>query len=268
MKNKILIPLLFLSACGVVEDNEVCFEKRLGKYSDSVLATGINGYNPFTTDMICIDAKTQKFEEETETYTKDMQTAKIKYFVNWSVYREKAMDLHKKLGSRYRDRLESETESAIKSIVGQSDSSNLISSRSEVERAITELLNKRLLELNMRADSVRIEDISYSSAYEQAIERKQIAQQEALAEKNKTELVKQQAEQELVKTRAEAEALKIRAKAEAMAAKEKIQSLTQSKDLIEYEKVQVQRIQAEKWNGELPQAVYTGTPLPILTNNK
>lgn len=242
------------------------FEKRLGKYSDTVLATGINGYNPFTTDMICVDAKTQKFEAETETYTKDMQTAKIRYFVNWSVNREKAMELHKKLGNRYKDRLESETESAVKSIVGHSDSSNLISSRSEVEKAITELLNKRLLELNMKADSVRIEDISYSIAYEQAIERKQIAQQEALAEKNKTELVKQKAEQELVRTRAEAEALKIKAKAEAISAKEKIQSLTQSKDLIEYEKVQVQKMQAEKWNGVLPQAIYTGTPLPILNN--
>lgn len=37
----------------------------------------------------------------------------------------------------------------------------------------------------MKADSVRIEDISYSSAYEKAIETKQIAQQEALAENNK-----------------------------------------------------------------------------------
>ena len=36
------------------------------------------------------------------------------------------------------------------------------------------------------------------------------------------------------------------------------------KSLIEYEKVQVEKLQAEKWNGVLPQAIYTGTPLPIL----
>lgn len=29
MNKKVLIPLLFLSACGVVEDNEVCSKKDL-----------------------------------------------------------------------------------------------------------------------------------------------------------------------------------------------------------------------------------------------
>jgi regulator of protease activity HflC (stomatin/prohibitin superfamily) len=105
----------------------------------------------------------------------------------------------------------------------------------------------------MRADSVRIEDIAYSSAYERAIEAKQIAQQEALAEKNKTEKVKQISEQKLISAKAEAEAMRIQT-----------QALSQSKSLIEYERVQVEKLQAERWNGVLPQAIYTGTPLPIL----
>ena len=257
MNKKCLLPLLLLTACGVAEDNQVCFMKNMGKYGNEVLDTGLHAYNIFTTDMICIDAKTQKYESMTETYTKDMQTAKIKYFVNWSVNRSKAMDLHRQLGDNYKNRLESETESAIKAIVGKSDSSYLVSSRDDVEQKITELLNTRLLELNMKADSVRIEDISYSNAYEQAIERKQIAQQEALTEKNKTEKAKQQAEQQLIKAKAEAEAMRIQT-----------QALSQSKSLIEYEKVQVEKIQAERWNGQLPQNIYTNAPLPILNINK
>lgn len=253
MNKKTLLPILLLSACGIAEDNEVCFEKNMGKYSDTILATGINGYNPITTDMICMDAKTQKYEHTTETYTKDMQTAKIKFFVNWAIVREKAMQLHKILGNNYKNRLLSETESAVKAIVGQVDSTYLISSREKVEERITALLNERLNEIFMRADSVRIEDISYSSAYERAIEAKQIAQQEALAEKNKTEKVKQISEQKLISAKAEAEAMRIQT-----------QALSQSKSLIEYERVQVEKLQAERWNGVLPQAIYTGTPLPIL----
>lgn len=253
MKKSILLICGLLSACGVAEDNKVCFEKRWGKYSDSVLATGINFYNPITTSMICMDAKTQKYEHTTETYTKDMQTAKITFFVNWSIVREKAMELHKIMNDNYKNRLLSETESAVKAVVGQVDSMYLISSRQDVERKITEILNERLNEIYMKADSVRIEDISYSSAYEKAIETKQIAQQEALAEKNKTEKVKQISEQKLISAKAEAEAMRIQT-----------QALSQSKSLIEYEKVQVEKIQAERWNGVLPQAVYTGAPLPIL----
>ena len=44
----------------------------------------------------------------------------------------------------------------------------------------------------------------------------------------------------------------------------KTESLMQSQSLIEYEKVQVEKIQVSRWNGQLPQNVYTNAPLPIL----
>ena len=254
MKKLIGISLVaVLAACAQVEDTEVCFKKRFGEYANDVLPSGLHGYNIFTTDLICIDARIQKHSGELESYTKDLQMARVEFFVNWSVFREHAMNLHKTLGYGYRSRLQSETESAIKQIIGQYDSEALISSRGKVEEQATALLNERLQELNMRADSIRLTDIEYSQQYAAAIENKQVAEQDAKREKNITLQEKERAEQKLINARAEAEAMRI-----------KTNALAQSKTLVDYERVQVEKIQAERWNGQLPTTIYSGAPLPIL----
>lgn len=245
-----------LAACAQVEDTEVCFTKHFGEYAKDVLTSGLHGYNIFTTDLICVDARIQKHTGQLESYTKDLQMARIEFFVNWAVFREKAMDLHKTLGYGYRNRLQSETESAIKQIVGQYDSEALISNRGKVEEQATALLNERLHELNMRADSIRLTDIEYSPQYAAAIENKQVAEQDAKREKNITLQEQERAQQKLINAKAEAEAMRI-----------KTNALAQSKTLVEYERVQVEKIQAEKWNGELPQNIYAGAPMPILHFN-
>lgn len=262
MKNiiRILFTAIFITtlvSCAQVEDTEVCFKKTFGEYDKDVMTSGLHGYNALTTDLICVDARTQKYEGEMESYTKDLQVAKIKFFVNWAVFRDKAMELHKTLGNSYAGRLQSETESAIKQILGQYDSETLIANRGKVEEQSTNLLNERLMAINMKADSIRLEDIEYSKQYEAAIENKQVAEQNAKREKNVTLQVQEQANQRLINAKAEAEAMKI-----------KTESLMQSQSLIEYEKVQVEKIQANKWNGQLPTAIYASAPLPILNFNK
>lgn len=242
-----------LGACAQIEDTEVCFKKTFGEYANDVMTSGLHGYNIFTTDLICVDARIQKYAGELESYTKDLQMAKIQFFVNWAVHREKAMDLHKTLGNAYKTRLQSETESAIKQVIGLYDSESLIANRGQVEEKATKLLNDRLHELNMRADSIRLTDIEYSQQYATAIENKQVAEQDAKREKNITLQEQEKANQKLINAEAEAEAMRI-----------KTNALAQSKTLVEYERVQVEKIQAEKWNGELPQNIYGSAPLPIL----
>ncbi len=254
MKKTLTISLVaVLAACAQVEDTEVCFKKTFGEYANDVMTSGLHGYNIFTTDLICVDARTQKYTGELESYTKDLQMAKVKFFVNWAVYREKVMELHKNLGYGYKTRLQSETESAIKQVIGLYDSESLIANRGKVEEQATKLLNERLHALNMRADSIRLENIEYSEQYEAAIENKQVAEQNAKREKNITLQEKEKAQQKLINAKAEAEAMRI-----------KTNALAQSKTLVEYERVQVEKIQAERWNGQLPQTIYSGAPLPIL----
>lgn len=260
MKKLMFVTIMVLMACAScaqIEDTEVCFEKSLGKYASDVETSGLHFYNAATTDMICVDARIQKYEGEVESYTKDLQVATLKFFVNWAVHRAKAMELHKTLGNSYANRLQSEAESAIKQIIGLYDSESLIANRGKVEEEATKLLNERLLELHMKADSVRLKDIEYSKQYEAAIESKQVAEQEAKREKNKTLQEQEKANQRLIGAKAEAEAMKI-----------KTDALLQSQSLIEYERVQVEKTKAARWDGKLPVNVYASAPIPFLDLNK
>ena len=40
-------------------------------------------------------------------------------------------------------------------------------------------------------------------------------------------------------------------------------ALTQSKDVLELRRIQVEQTKADRWNGQLPQNVYAGAPIPF-----
>jgi HlyD family secretion protein len=45
-------------------------------------------------------------------------------------------------------------------------------------------------------------------------------------------------------------------------------ALREAKDVLELRRIEVERIKAEKWNGALPQAIYSGAPVPFLNVTK
>lgn len=94
---------------------------------------------------------------------------------------------------------------------------------------------------------VVINDMDFQDAYNEAIQKKSIAQQTAATQKieNQTAIDKAEADKKAAITKAEAEAEKVRIAAEAEAEANKKLSESLSDTLVEYKKI-------EKWNGELP----------------
>ena len=88
-------------------------------------------------------------------------------------------------------------------------------------------------------------DINYSKVFEQAIESKVTADQEALKAKNKTVQIQEEARQKVIAAEAEARSMAIRA-----------QALSQNKSLVQYEAVQ-------KWDGKMPQYML-GNSVPFI----
>ena len=86
-----------------------------------------------------------------------------------------------------------------------------------------------------------------------------------------------EAEQKQKVAVAEAEATALRAKsdgeayaqlklAQAQAESLKIQNaaLAQNRDVLELRRIEVEKIKAETWNGQLPTHIYAGAPIPFL----
>jgi regulator of protease activity HflC (stomatin/prohibitin superfamily) len=117
-------------------------------------------------------------------------------------------------------------------------------------------------------ESVQIENIDFSDAYEQSIEARMLAEvevqkvrQNAEREKVTAEITVIQAQAEadaqLARATAEAEATRIRGEAEASAIKAKAEALKDNAGLIAL-------TQAEKWNGALPTTMIPDATVPFM----
>jgi hypothetical protein len=63
------------------------------------------------------------------------------------------------------------------------------------------------------------------------------------------------------------DALKI-ATAQAEALRVQNSALAQNKDVLELRRIEVEQTKANRWNGQLPQNVYAGAPIPFLNVTK
>jgi len=117
-------------------------------------------------------------------------------------------------------------------------------------------------------DSVQVEDVTFSDAYEQSIEKRMMAEVEIQTKRQNLETerinaeitvtqAKAQADSALAKAQAEAEAIRVRGIAEADAIKARGEALRQNAQLIAL-------TQAEKWDGVLPTTMIPGGAVPFL----
>ena len=255
-----------------------------GKVVSNSLPEGLYFYNPISTNIVTMDTRLQKKTTRLETYTKDIQQTTMYITVNFFVDPNNAHILYQRIGTNYGSTLiEPALLSAVKDVVGKVEADKFINNRELVTEEIKQKLSKALDGSNVIIQSVSIEDIAFSGAFEAAIEAKQIATQEAIKSQNETVRVEEEGKQRVIKARAESDSKKAqsdadayaievesKAKAEAIrqmglaeseAIREKSKALAQNANLVELTK-------AERWNGALPQNIYGAGPVPFLDISK
>jgi hypothetical protein len=135
---------------------------------------------------------------------------------------------------------------------------NLVNCREEMSTKIESVLAERLVKYNIEVVNTAVEDMDFTDAFTNAVEAKQVAQQnklkaETVAEQKvveaeaaaKVKTVEAQAKAEADKIAADAEAYQIEVKATAEAEANKKLSESVTGTLIEYE-------YAQNWDGKLP----------------
>ena len=154
------------------------------------------------------------------------------------------------IGKEYRERIiDPALQEAVKSATALYTAEELITKRPEVKDTIKTLLVERLSQEYILVDEFSIVNFDFSPSFNQAIEAKVTAEQNALASKNKLEQVKYEAEQRIATAKGEAEAIRIQADA------------IQSQGGAEY--VNLKAI--EKWNGVLPSYMMGNGTVPFVT---
>lgn len=261
----VAVILIGLSCMASVPTGHTGVLTTFGRVENRTLEAGINFKAPWQ-NVIKMDNRVQKQTTDLICFSSDIQEVSMKYTVNYQISSANAMTIYKTIGTDYYNNIivPNITES-VKTAVAKYNADALVSDRSDLSRLIQEDLTERLAVYNIIVVSASIEDMDFTDAFTNAVEAKQVAEQNKLKaqteaeqriiEANATAEIKRvnaEAEAEAKKIAADAEAYEIRAKAEAEAAANKqiAESLTEA--LIEYKYY-------ETWNGELPGVVGADT---------
>jgi len=224
----------------------------LGKTQDNVLGEGFHFKIPFVQKIIKVDIKTQVENVSVDAASKDLQTVKTTVALNYHPDKERVNYLWKNIGKDYRERIISPfIQEAVKAITAKYTAEELITKRPDVREEIKSLLKERLENHYIALDEFSIVNFDFSKSFNEAIEAKVTAEQQALAAKNKLEQVKYEAEQRITAAKAEAEAIRIQVEA------------IQRQGGEDYVRLKA----IEKWNGTLPTYMF-GNSIPFIQINK
>ena len=226
----------------MVEPGYNWFTVTLGKVNSTVYTDGLHFKTPFITKSVKYNIQTQKLDATADASSKDLQSVGATIVVNYKYKESEVVNLYKNVGKEERVAEKIITpaiQEVFKAVVAKYSAEELITKRSDVSKDIEDTLNKRLEQYGVQIQLFNIVNFDFSKSFNDAIEAKVTAEQEALAEKNKLEKVKYESEQKVVAAVAQAKAIEIQAKA------------IQSQGGKEY--VNLKWI--EKWDGKLPVTV-------------
>jgi regulator of protease activity HflC (stomatin/prohibitin superfamily) len=122
---------------------------------------------------------------------------------------------------------------------------------------VQEAVQKAVTSPLLIVDSVQIENIDFSDAYEQSIEQRMLAEVEVQKVQQNAQREKVQAEILVIQAKAQADAVKLQGDAEAHAINARGRALRDNPALIEL-------VQAEKWDGKLPTTMVPGQTVPFI----
>lgn len=219
--------------------------------------------------------------ERMESYSRDQQPATMKLSVNYRIPVDQVATVYEQYGSEsgllgrlVERRVFEET----KTVFGRFNAVTAIQERSrlnqEIATAIQESVRGPVI-----VDSVQIENIDFSDAYEASIEQRMLAEVEVQRLRQNAEREKVQAEITVtqananadayraesearadavrLQAQAEAEAIKLKGEAEAQAIKARGNALRDNPGLVSL-------TQAERWDGRLPTTMLPDGALPMI----
>lgn len=255
----IVCSVLFgLSFMGAVPTGHTGVLTTFGKVEDRTLESGLNFKAPWQR-VVNMDNRVQKQTTDLICFSSDIQEVNMTYTINYKINSADAMTIYRTIGKDYYDNVivPNITES-VKTQVAKYNAEALVSDRSQLSGMVQEDLAARLNEYNIILVSASIENMDFTDAFTNAVEAKQVAQQNKLRAETEAEqrIVEANAAAEIKRVNTEAEAaakkiaadadayeISVRAEAEAKANEQIAKSLTD--ELISYKYY-------ETWNGELP----------------
>lgn len=279
--------ILGISCFSTVPTGHTGILTTFGRVENKNLPEGMNFHAPWQ-NIITMTNKEQIFTETNVCFSADLQEVAYTYTVKYSLSSPYAPNIYKTVGTNYFEILiKPQVNNAIKAEFGLVEAENMTELRTQLQEKINLTVSNFASQYGIEVIIV-IDDFDFSDAYTNAIEAKQVAEQEALRDKTQqqmeTERTRQSAERTKIQAENEAAVREINANAEAEAARIKAQADFEvaqlEADAIAYKgekeaaavKALAEAITneivayeyAQNWSGELPTYMMGSETLPII----
>lgn len=219
--------------------------------------------------------------DNAEGSTNDQQPVHTSLTVRYSIETNKVADVYEQYShdgdlSSY---VQTAAQEVFKAVTARYSAPDLIAQRPKVSHDIGQGLSEKIAKYGARIINIDMRNFSFSESYMRAINDKVTQEQLRLAAENKLRTVEAEQKQKVAIAEAEANAVKAtadgdayatvkNATAQAEALRVQNAALAQNKDVLELRRIEVERMKAERWNGQLPQNVYASAPIPFLNMNR
>lgn len=232
----ILLVLIANFPFGTVGAGERGVQLRFGAVTGNIFGEGLYFRIPFIEKVKKMDVKIQKDEVEAPAASKDLQTVRSVVALNYHLDPNEVATLFQEIGIDYNSRIIAPAlQEAVKAGTAEFTAEELITKRPEVRERIKVLLAEKLEPRGIILDEFNIVEFEFSRTFNDAIEAKVTAEQDALAAQNKLERVKFEAQQKIEEAKGKAEAITIES-----------QALRNNPQVLQLRSL-------EKWDGKLPQ---------------
>jgi prohibitin 2 len=239
----LLVFLFILSPFGTIAAGERGIHLRFTALTGKVFGEGLYFRIPLIESVQMVDIKIQKVETVAAAASKDLQTVHSTVALNFHIDPERVSNIYQDVGLQYKERIiDPAMQEAIKGSTAKFTAEELITKREQVRDDIKNQLRTKLKEHDILVDEFNIVNFEFSKIFNEAIEAKVTAEQQALAAKNKLEQIKFEADQKVAEAKGKAEAITIESNA-----------LRSNPQILELRAL-------EKWNGVLPQVTSGATP--------
>lgn len=263
--------LILVSCFSSVPTGHTGIVTTFGRVEDYTLDAGIHFMAPWRS-VIKMDNRVQKASIELPSFSKDIQEVQVVYTLNYQIDKQNAQRLYREVGKDYYNTVVTPSVAeCVKVAVARYTAEDLVAGRSILASDIETLLADSLKQYNIAVVSTSIENLDFTDAFTDAVEAKQVAQQNKLRATTEQEqkVIEEQAaaDRAVIAANAEAEVAKIQAQADLEvtkiqadaaeyaglkeAMKNKAIAEWLSEDLIQYYYIQ-------QWDGKLP-TTYVGS---------
>lgn len=185
-----------VSSVRVINTGEVGVVTQFGQVTGRELGEGLNFVLPYGFNTVTIyDVKVQKEQVDTNAATQDLQDVTSTLVLNYRLKRDSVSHIHQNIGPTFIDKVIAPAMSEVfKGSSAQYNAGELITNRAAVKKKAYEGLKSRLAKYDIVVEDFSITNFKFSDSFANAIEEKQVAQQDAERAKFRLEAAKTDSE--------------------------------------------------------------------------